>query len=77
MARGIRLSTLCRSQSLANERRVVAVWTVRVFSASLYDMIFGGCYHTRRQQRYLMRPTYEEPIEIKFRGNAFPWTRAF
>ena len=45
-----------------------------VFSASVYDMIFRGCYRIRRQQRYLMRTTYEEPIEIEFTGKACPWT---
>ena len=50
----------------------------RVFSASLRDMNFRGCYHIRRQQPYSVRTTYyEKSIEIEFAGQTGPWAGAF
>lgn len=45
-----------------------------VLSVSLHDVNFRKCYPVRRQQPYLMRTTYEEPIEIEITGKACPWT---
>ena len=56
----------------------IKTWINGVLSASVYDISSRGWYSVGRQSYCSVKDDlYEDPNEVRFTGQACPWTRAF